>query len=150
MVPTAARSARGEAAAGRAERDAPFPRPASSAVPEAPQGTLGPLGCQGPLLAHIQLAVGHNAQLPVWGLLSSLSPPRLYVQPGLPLPRDRARHLLLLNFPQALAAQLSPVARSLCKAPPPLHSQQLLPVQCQPQTHSGFLPVLCPCRLWDH
>ena len=48
----------------RADQDNPFPRPAGSAVPDAPQDMVGPPGCQGTLLTHIQLAVDQNPQIP--------------------------------------------------------------------------------------
>jgi len=35
-----------------------------SAGPDAPQGTLGPSGCQGSLLAHVQLAFSQKPQIP--------------------------------------------------------------------------------------
>ena len=57
VVPKAAHSAGGEAAQCRSEQDNPFPRPAGTAGHSAPQGMLGPVGCQGTMLSHIQLAV---------------------------------------------------------------------------------------------
>jgi len=51
----------------RVERDNHFPRPTSDAVLDASQDTVGPPGCQGTLLAHIQLAVNHNPQIPLCG-----------------------------------------------------------------------------------
>lgn len=38
--------------------------PGSSAGPDASQGTLGPSGCQGSLLAHVQLAFSQKPQIP--------------------------------------------------------------------------------------
>ncbi|XP_050565909.1 uncharacterized protein LOC126913259 [Cygnus atratus] len=49
----------------RVEQDHHFPRPTNNAVLDASQDTVGPPGCQGTLLAHIQLAVNHNPQIPL-------------------------------------------------------------------------------------
>lgn len=64
VVLQTAPSIQGEAVPGRAAQDNPFPPAASSAVPDAPQGTAGPLGCYGTLMARIQLPVDQNLQIP--------------------------------------------------------------------------------------
>lgn len=61
MVPKTAHKTQSEATPEHS-RTVPFPGLASNAVPDAPQGTVGPPGCQGTLLSCIQLAVDHNLQ----------------------------------------------------------------------------------------
>lgn len=52
-------------------------------------GYCWPFGCQGKLLANIQLAINQNSHVLPVGLLSSLSSPNLYVQAGFPQPLVR-------------------------------------------------------------
>ena len=49
----------------RIEEDNLFPRPTSKAVLDAPQDIVGPPGCQGTLLAHTQLTINYNPQIPL-------------------------------------------------------------------------------------
>ena len=69
----------------RAERDNPLPCPAGDAVPDAPQDMDVPPGCQGTADSH---STGHGPGTPgpFLQLLSSLSFPSPYTQPGLPHP----------------------------------------------------------------
>jgi len=72
----------------------PLPSPTDSAEPDAPEGAVDPLGCQGTLLVQIQLAANQNPRFFFAVLLSSPSSPGLYIEPGLPHPRFRIQHLL--------------------------------------------------------
>jgi len=76
VAPRGAPIAGGEAAQYRAEQ--PLIPPGGSAGPDAPQGTVGPLGCQGMLLDHVLLP-GRTPRSCCAGLYSSLS------SPGMPL-----------------------------------------------------------------
>ena len=49
----------------RVEQDDHFPLLASNAVLDAPQDTVGPPGCQASLLAHNQLGINQNPQIPL-------------------------------------------------------------------------------------
>lgn len=63
------------------QRGKPLHWPGGSAGPAAPQGTVGPLGFQKTLLAHIQLAVSQNLQIPFCGAaLQPLVPQSTYIQ----------------------------------------------------------------------
>lgn len=55
---------RAEAVAAQSRVEQFFPFLVGSAGSGAPQGMIGPLGCQGILLPHIQLAVYQNPQIP--------------------------------------------------------------------------------------
>ena len=102
----------------RAERDGPF---LGSAGPDAPQGTVGPLGCRGTLPAQMQLAVHQNPQSPFVGLLCSLPSRRVCTEPRLSHPSGRIHHLLSLTSYQLRSCPaLQFVSISL----------QLLPVEC--------------------
>lgn len=50
--------------------------PGGSAWPGAPQGTDVPLGCQGTMLAHVQLAASQSAQTPFHGAAFLLLTPQ--------------------------------------------------------------------------
>lgn len=90
-------------------------------------GYAWPFGCQGKLLAHIQLAINQNSHVLPVGLLSSLSSPNLYVQAGFPQPWWGTQHLLLLNLILLVTAQPSGLSRS--------DLSSLLPLQCHPPTY---------------
>ena len=45
------------------QRGQPLPSPTGSAGPGAPQGMVGPLGCQGTLLPHVQFAINQLPQI---------------------------------------------------------------------------------------
>ena len=51
----------------------PLSSASGSAGPGASQGTVGPLGCQGTLLAHIKLAVSQNPQIVVCKLVRTVT-----------------------------------------------------------------------------
>ena len=97
----------------------PFPRPCrrhaeqSSALPSAPCEELQPPPGSPQPLRSVPSTPGAFSRPahtlpsrpfpPFWELLSSLSFPRLYVQPGLPIPGCRVQQLLLLNFTQSVS-----------------------------------------------
>lgn len=47
------------------QRGQPLPSPGGSAGPDAHRGTVGPFGCQGTQLTHIQFVVNQDPQIPV-------------------------------------------------------------------------------------
>ena len=98
LVPKPAPSAGSEATKHRAEWNNPSPHPDVSTGPDPPQGTAGPLGCQGTLLTHVQLLNSWNPRSLSVGILFSLLTPSVYVNLGMPYPRTRIQHLFLLNF----------------------------------------------------
>lgn len=61
-MPKTAHRTQSEATTPKHSRTVTFPRLAGSAVPDAPQDAIGPPGCQGTLLIHIQLAIDRNLQ----------------------------------------------------------------------------------------
>ena len=70
-----------------------LPSPAGSAGPGAPQDTVGPLGCHGTLLAHVQLPVIQSAQIPFHRLHSHLLSYSLCIWSELSHPMFRIWHL---------------------------------------------------------
>ena len=107
MAPKAAPSAGSEAAQHRAEWDNPSSRPAGSAGLDAPHGTVGPLGCQGTLLAQIQLSISQSPLITFRGAT---------LQPFVPQSVHRSRvvlsqvQLLLLNFIWLVIAQFAKIS----------------------------------------
>ncbi|KAK4810857.1 hypothetical protein QYF61_008829 [Mycteria americana] len=76
-----------------------LPRPAGHASFDAAQDTVGLLGCERTLLAHVQLFIHQY--------------PSLYWNRGLPQPRCRTLHLALLNLMRFTQAHFSSLPRSL-------------------------------------
>ncbi|KAK4806787.1 hypothetical protein QYF61_005583 [Mycteria americana] len=129
---------------------------ASYAVLDAPQDTVGPFGCQGTLLTHIQLAINLDPQISFRGaalqplVLQFVCIIRITSSQAIPS-QCRIWHLLLLNFIWLVITQLSSLSRSLCKAslpsrestaPPSLvSSANLLNVHSTPATRS-FIKTL--------
>ena len=84
-----------------------------NAGPDAPQGTVGPSGSQGTLPLGFKIPLTRTLRFPFAGLLSSPSPPSLYIQPGLPNPRCRTQNMFFfmqmgttLKFAQNLVHSL--------------------------------------------
>lgn len=69
---------RGRTAQSRVGQSSPLP--ISSAGSGAPQGTVGPLGCQGALLVQVQLAVSQNTYTSyLWVSLQSPTPQSVHI-----------------------------------------------------------------------
>lgn len=61
------------------------------------------------------------------GLLSSISSPNLYVQPGIPHHTCKTWQLLLLNFTPLVIGQVSNLSKSLCKTSLPFRESSVPP-----------------------
>lgn len=129
-----------------AEQDNPFSHLAVSAVSDSLQDAVGPSGCQSStcnqcvfILQLIWILRFCSAEL-----ISSFSSPILYIYLGLPCPRWRICHLLLLKFVQLVIIQPTVSSRSLFLYRKEMYASwqktlvQVLPVFF-PTLHSFFI-----------
>ncbi|KAK4806181.1 hypothetical protein QYF61_001104 [Mycteria americana] len=98
------------------EWDNHLPRPASYAVLDAPQDTVGPFGCQGTRLTHIQLAINPNPQVSFRGAALQPLVPQFVCIPRITPSQVQNLALALVKFHTVGDCQLSSLSRSLCKA----------------------------------
>lgn len=110
-----------------------------------PQGVVGPMRCQGTLLAHVQLGVNHNPIPFCMGLLPGLSQAACIGWVA-PFQTQNPALVLVKLFVSLVISKPSYLSRALCAE----GSQQLLPTYCLSETYLVYFQVLYPSHWQKH